>query len=345
MQIFGEETEQSAVTLPRYAQLIGYSECAFFGISSTGNDNFECRELWLQSQREEIAMYLHEAQVDLEQILNYPIGLQWFADERHSYRYKILTKFGKVIASGVKTTTVISNAATVDLTVDPCHIHINPSTVSSDFDEVRIYYPGTAIEIVPSNITWAAGTGLLIEIPKCRLIAEAYWVNPSSGWLYTDNTHFLASIDVKRVYNDPLTQAHLVYKNDAVDFDQELYTDTGQYIINPAIGEMQIETQFAGCCKNYYQVGVNYCAGLVPVPRATENAIIRLAHSKMATEPCGCDVTQRLWKRDRNIPQVLTRERINCPFGLSDGAWYAWKWACNNELVRASPLIGRRDFA
>jgi hypothetical protein len=30
--------------------------------------------------------------------------------------------------------------------------------------------------------------------------------------------------------------------------------------------------------------------------------------------------------RDRKQSEVLTRERLNCPFGPSDGPWFAWRW-------------------
>jgi len=73
-------------------------------------------------------------------------------------------------------------------------------------------------------------------------------------------------------------------------------------------------------------VRVNYYDGKQYLSRQMEDAIVRLAHAKMPDEPCGCDVAQRMWKRDRNVPEVLTRERINCPFGMSDGAWIAWQF-------------------
>lgn len=289
-------------------------------------------------------MYLHEAQEDLEEIIQYPIGKKWFSYERHKPKTSILTKFGKIIASGIQATTNLSLAATVDLTVDPCVITINPIAQPSDYSEIHVFHPATDVEIIFSNILWDAVNGLRIYVPKCRLIATAYEENPPEGWVYSDNTHFEATVDVKRIYNDPTTQARLVYRKPLTDFDQELYKVTDQYIQRADIGLMEIKFLTSDCCNDYEWLDVNYCAGTEEVSRSMENAIIRLAHSKMATEPCGCDITQRMWKRDRFVPEILTRERINCPFGMSDGAWYAWKWANNKELVRSSPLISHRDF-
>lgn len=345
MQIFGQETQVSAVTLPRYAQIIGYSEYAFFGVSSEENDHYACREIWNRAQRDDILGTLAEAQEDIERILHYPIGKKWFADERHKFNKHILSEYGRIIAIGTKVTVDISLGATVDLSTDPCHVHVSPVVLPSDFSEVKIFYPGTDVEITPSNISQGSSiNSLLVEIPRCRLVAESYWENPEEGWVYSDDTKFTSTVDIKRVYNDPTTQAKLIYRDPDTDFDLELETLTGLYNPKPEIGEMVAEILSRNCCHNYFQVKINYCAGAIPVTRSMENAIVRLAHSKMATEPCGCDITQRLWKRDRFIPQILTAERINCPFGMSDGAWYAWKWANNNELVRISPLISRRDF-
>lgn len=79
---------------------------------------------------------------------------------------------------------------------------------------------------------------------------------------------------------------------------------------------------------------INYLSGLTALTAQDKSMIIRLAHAKMPNEPCGCDITQHMWSRDRNIPQILTAERLNCEFGLSDGAWMAWKYANKKAAIR-----------
>ena len=68
-----------------------------------------------------------------------------------------------------------------------------------------------------------------------------------------------------------------------------------------------------------------YLSGLTALSQQMKSALVRLAHTKMPEELCGCDTYTRLWARDRHVPDVLTRERINCPFGMMDGAWEAFK--------------------
>jgi hypothetical protein len=46
-----------------------------------------------------------------------------------------------------------------------------------------------------------------------------------------------------------------------------------------------------------------------------------------------------MWAADRAMPEVFSRERINCPFGMSAGAWVSWKWALGLKLVRGG-IVG-----
>jgi hypothetical protein len=95
----------------------------------------------------------------------------------------------------------------------------------------------------------------------------------------------------------------------------------------------------ASClCSRPERVRLNYKAGVTSLSYQAEDAILRLAHAKMPEEPCGCDVVQRLWKRDREVPKIVTSERLNNPFGLNDGAWIAWRFAMDLRKVRVGVL-------
>ncbi|MHA2066141.1 MAG: hypothetical protein ACXABY_17355, partial [Candidatus Thorarchaeota archaeon] len=69
-----------------------------------------------------------------------------------------------------------------------------------------------------------------------------------------------------------------------------------------------------------------------------EDAIIRLANTKMPEDPCGCETAQRLWREDRQRPDPTTVPRLNNPFGMSNGAWAAWKYAQAMKVFRAGVL-------
>jgi hypothetical protein len=341
MQIFGEVTPRSVIPLARYAQLIGYSECAFFGVAHEDNIRSACREIWTKPQRDEILLYLAEAQDELEGIIQYPLQPTWFADEYHSINlsHRLMTRFGKVISLGIQATSIISSGAVVDLTVTPNPTITIPFSGSYPLTEIHIFYPGTDMEITPSNIV-IVGANLVVSIPKCRLVDYSLLDNPSSGLLYTDDSNFQDTVDLKRIYTDSSVQGKLWYRDNLCSsFCAETYDSVCGYLKDPEIGAIILDRITCSCSKGYEKVSINYVAGLQTLTRQAEMTLIRLAHSKMPTEPCGCDVTQRMWHRDRDIPKILTKERIDCPFGMSDGAWMAWKWACDMELKRAGALI------
>jgi hypothetical protein len=93
-----------------------------------------------------------------------------------------------------------------------------------------------------------------------------------------------------------------------------------------------------GCSSRPKLVRLNYYAGLETLTRQAEDAIVRLAHAKMPEEPCGCQQALRVWKRDTLIPEVLSRERLMCPYGLAEGAWIAWRFSKAMTMFRGSVL-------
>lgn len=351
MQISSEVISRSVVSLPRYAKLIGYRECAFFGVSHEENIAFACREIWTKSQRDDISAYLQEAQEAIERVLEYPLEPKWIADERHDLNSILITDWGKVIEPGIRAEEELSgdlpvNVESFGAPLDTFTVSFISPSVIDDLSEVHVYYPDSDIEIYPSEITYDEISQLLtILIPRCRMVAYDMFDNPPEGLLYTDNDNFQDTVDVKRIYTDNSIQAKLIYRPEACPTDcTESYDNVCIFMDTPAIGKIRVSYGYPSTCKQYSHVELNYKAGAEELTRTMESMVIRLAHSMMPTEPCGCDVTQRLWMRDREIPKILTKERIECPFGMSDGAWIAWKWACGLQLNRLSTLIGKRKL-
>lgn len=341
-----------AVPLPRYFQLIQITECSGWGVLNPDDQEPGCRDIWTKFQRDEVERYLAEAQEEIEQQIHYPMTKRWFTDEKHPYRYPVFTDWGKVIEGGIKATSTIQAGAVVNHATDPAVIGPIVTTVT-DTEEIRVFHPGTDVEIIPSAITISGGN-VTIRIPRCRMVLAALADNPVEGLAYGDLANFEATVDVKRIYNDPSTNAVLIWPHQCTAVCAQggctEYTYTGcEYVRLPEIGSLDVTPAIysAGswvtgsnpaCCRGNPQfVKLNYRAGTV-VTRQMEDAIIRLAHSKMPDEFCGCDVWTRLWRRDRFVPEILTRERLNCPFGLSDGAWIAWSFTRQFRLVRGDVL-------
>jgi hypothetical protein len=349
--------EASAVKLPRYAAIIGYRECAFFGVGHLPV-TYGCRTIWTKPQRDMIIKYLAEAQEEIEQQTGYPLMPRWFTDEVRAYKFPLHTRWSKVIAAGVRAESDIATGATVDHTADPAVVIVATTLTSDQLDEVHVYHPGSDVEIWPSCLTLAGGF-LTISIPRCRLVTEAASDNDETGVDYSDTTAagpFEQTVDVKRVYNDSSTQAVMVWPHSngscscgSVSCPScSEYTKTAcMYVRKPEIGTIDVLpatysggswSVTYGCSSRPKLVRLNYYAGLETLTRQAEDAIVRLAHAKMPEEPCGCQQALRVWKRDTLIPEVLSRERLMCPYGLAEGAWIAWRFSKAMTMFRGSVL-------
>lgn len=341
-----------AITMSEYTRLIGYAECAFWGIRWIGNDPYPCRQIWSLPEREMIQNALLEAQDEIESIIHYPLSPRWFANERHDAHNPIVAQWGHILEAGVMANTMIQAGATVDYASDPAVITVNIGSCAPA--DVHIFLPHTDIEIEIESIGPTPSSTPItydIEIPRCRLVDQGYRDNPELGWDYSDvSTWGTPTVDVRCIANDSSTQAVTISKGFC---NTQTCADTRGtgciYIRNNELGfiDVQLASYANGawsrdytCCRAKW-VEINYKAGKQMLSRQEKDTIIRLAHSKMADEPCGCDVTQRLWKRDRHIPEILDTARLDCPFGLSDGAWIAWKFATTFALRRGSLLFSK----
>lgn len=336
--------EASAVRLARYAQIIEYPECNFFGVNNPNiSTGFQCREIWSKPQRDTILKYLAEAQYEIEQETGYPLAPRWIGSGQSEeyqdwqpFKWRVITKYARYIEGGIQASSDISLAEAINTATDPGVV--GPvATAVTDTDEIKVYHPGTDVEIDPSDITISGGN-VTISIPRCRTVKESVADNPDTGLDYTDLTNFESTVDIKRVYNDDSTLVTLAYKNDCNACTESTFAGCF-YPLNKKLGIVDIRLTSSNLCSCRVDVmRLNYKAGADVLTRQAEDAIIRLAHSKMPTEPCGCEVTKRLWARDRNIPDVLTRERLNCPFGLNDGAWIAWQFAQSMKVMRGGKM-------
>lgn len=332
----------SAVKLARYAQLADYAEDQFFGVFNPATQQEACKTIWTHRMRSQLAKYLREAQDEIELICGYPLSPRWIVDEPHPYAFPAHATWQKIIAAGIRGSTVISSGAVVSHAADPAVI--TAATTITDADEIRVYHPGTDIEIIPSAIAIAGGN-VTISIPRARMVKAALQDNDEDGLAYGTTSNFEAMVDVKRIYNDTSTEGGLVWFHQSSSCDCSVCNglcndyaitaciylrnkDTGAFDLLPAAYSGGVWTPSCSCyCSEPDQVRLNYLAGLTPLNFQAEDAIIRLAHAKMPQPPCGCGTIQEMWSRDRKVPDVLDTARLNCPFGLSDGAWVAWKFA------------------
>lgn len=336
-----------AVSLPRYFKIVQIKECAGFGVNNSDDPELGCRTIWTKSQRDWLARYLAEAQEEIEQVTGFPLTQRWFANERQPFSNPVQAKWGKVISGGIRGESDISLGEVIDQTSDPAVIGPVATTVT-DEAEIFVYHPGTDIEIIPSSVTISGGF-VTIEVPRCRTVTQAANDNDSAGLQYNDLTNFETTVDIKRVYNDNSVNAELVWLHSctvacSTNGCSEKTQSACIYVNFSEVGSLNIQpANYSGgswnarsICYNGLPelVRLNYRAGIEPTLQM-EEAVIRLAHSKMPSDFCSsCDTFSRFHKRDNIVPDVLTKERLNCPFGLSNGAWIAWTFAKQFKMVR-----------
>ena len=142
-----------ALSLPEYASIIGYDECAFFGVAYDGPIEYDCRMFSTEWQRMDVYRALVEAQELMESVLGYPLCPTWvigapeqFGEQRYvdvqPSGTPLLTKWGHIIAAGVQAESTLQADATVTYSVEPATV--GPLTVTiGDTAEVKIFYPGS----------------------------------------------------------------------------------------------------------------------------------------------------------------------------------------------------------
>lgn len=355
------ETPNCAVSLARYAKLINYEEAAFWGVVWENQYLRGCDPLWSENERMNIQIALAEAQQEIEEVIGYPLcqtqvlgvnvnNPRW-ADQQKYCSSRLVTRYPRIIAPGLLTTEVVGSE--VDLSYDGADgiaVAGPVATSATSADEIKIYYPDSPREITPSKISISGGF-VTVEIPRYRMVKQEFLNFVEGGVDYSILGNFLSAVDIKRVYIDPTTNATLVRPNCRNNSCANGCTECTQsaciYVrdhflgvvdVSPANWDADLEEWSTKviCRSNYSLVRLNYVAGIRHIDLKAELAIIRLAHAKMGRPPCQCDKTSQMWHRDYDVTGAVTRERVNCPFGLSTGAWIAYKWAQSMASKRAS---------
>lgn len=360
-------TPNCAVSLARYAKLINYEEAAFWGVTWENQYLKGCDPLWSEYERMSLQNTLAEAQQEIEQTIGYPLcptyisgtysdNPRWF-DQQDFRSSRLITRYPRILAAGVGVTATVELESEIDYDSVAGLGIVGPLATSAENSyEIKIFYPGSDREITPSKITLASGN-VTIEIPRYRMVKQEFLneaSDPNGTTIRYENINFfLTTVDVKRVYTDPSTQAELVRphcrNNNCVNGCYECTQSACIYVRDPFLGIVDVSpatwnedleewSNRTVCAGNYRLIRLNYLAGVRRLDLQAEMAIVRLAHSKMGRPPCQCDKTGQMWQKDYDVTGAVTRERVNCPYGLSNGAWQAYRWALSLSSKRSSIL-------
>lgn len=349
------ESAQPYLSLDRYRQLTGLPKWRFNGVENPAENTSSCNQCFSQFERDMIARALVDAEELLAQHLNFYLGPRFLVDYDHVYTDPIVLRWGHVIGGGIQgLTDVTADVAASDFTVDPATITIPTASFAGGTDEIYIIETDSDLEIVPDRVT-TVGANYVIYIGWEKLVDWDDLETQEDCLTYGDLTLLtLAELTIYREYLDDSSQATITYGPSCTCYCSgsacagEEYTGC-VYIVDEQISKVRVQqstysggawscdyTTVCGCYRGD-KVTVRYRAGSSTIP-GWEQAVMRLAHTYLAWEPCGCGIFDRTLDRDRTEPTVLTTEILNNPLGRMDGAWYAWQWLQNTKHVRAFML-------
>jgi len=302
--------------------------------------------------REELALSLYEAEEMLATDLGYTLSYKYQTDRDHVLYNPITLRWARLVGGGVRARTEITPSAS-DFTTDPATITVAQSDFPGGTSEIVIIEDSTGFEIEWDSVA-TSGTDYVISIDQCKLIefdnledqrdtAINYDATfPAATWLGLDE------LTVYREYRDVSDQATIIFgprcscwfaSGEActgVSYDACIWAKDFENSIVAVQSAEYIDTTwshssiFLTGCYEGDRVEVNYLAGTADEP-GYKKAILGLAHALISFEPCGCSGARLRWTHDNRIPNILTAERINCPYGLKEGAWYAWNWMMSHQ--------------
>jgi hypothetical protein len=321
--------------MDRYQEILGLGVNGFNGVNDPDDrENIQCNGLWKQSERDRLAMGILQAESMREDELSYHLGYKYDHEEMVEPYNPVTLRWRHLVEIGVPTHADIQLAYPLVLGADAAPNDPVVLTITSGVtpSEVRVYYPGEDNEIRPSRVT-SNGTTLTIHIPRARLVDPDYNDDRDDPVSYYDNSYFLTTVDVKRLYQDANNAAQYFWRQAYPECPTDCLIDTqnscwkiasrrayrlSTIFFRPASysGGAWSTTSFS-----YSNVPdglyVTYRSGLQDMRR--EMLTARLAHTLLPYSPCDCQIVNVTWEGDRAyIPNTYT------PYGSMRGAVEAW---------------------
>lgn len=345
--IGGVNVGSSAIPLCQYPAITGADECGFWGVRYDGQGNAACGYIWRKYQRDRLMSALAQAQESIENLLNYPL-VPKFVEDRQVWGNPVLTKYARIIDFGRPVSYVIESGIAVDYNTEPATI--GPFVIPDSAEPTELvvqHLDGSTVCIESMEVS---GNFVTLYIPRCRLVNPDQADNPKEGWDYNDLDNFASTVNVHWHTVDTTVQAKAVFPN-ACTCTEDQHEACPQ-IVHQSVGIVDIRPltwddaaqrwKVAHWCGQPRFVDLYYRAGLLQPNSTLMNAVVRLAHTKLPAEPCGCEVVNQLWKQDMDRPEFVSFEQARCPFGDSDGAWYAYTQVMARRALRMSVFNSRQ---
>lgn len=315
-----------SLTLDRYAELLRIPTAAFNGLNKPDDElKFACNAIWKQHNRDHLAVYIAMAEERRRQELDFHLSPTYESVD-YGYSYPLIISKKHLIEIGEKTTVTISLGEAVSLgTYDDPVVFAIVTTVTEE-DEIKVFYPGEDVEIHPSSISISGGTAT-ISIPRGRLVKPSLNDNRDDPLDYYDDSNFLATVDIKRVYYSESAGVKFMWLNPT----------TGSYMYQTAKPIIEdAEEGIVRCVPATYSGGTwgltaflysgkpykirLKCVSGIQQSMNTQLLTARLAHTLMPYKPIDCESVTQYWQNDN----TLNPRKVMTPYGDKNGAVEAW---------------------
>lgn len=336
---------------------------------------------------EEVAEAIREAEDKIEAALHWRLVPAWeeaeWANLPRPWRPEMMNysmtdlrgmplavepEWHKLLMPGVRATTRLAAATAIvysdtdgDQYKETATVTIAAGTLT-DVNEIVLVYPGKDLTgewiIRPAHVALTGGNFVITfrrELALLTALSEKFGAKAIDGMVDAD---FLATIDVWRVYNDPSTQAVLMWEPgagcacDCIETGGcpacEIQTQAacmtvrgtlqdGRWALTPATWDPDTETFTRAVllnCRAPDSVQLNYRAGDPAYASKWERAVAYYAMALLNRNPCNCTVDSfRYWREDLAFAGGQNQEThfvpderdLSNPFGSRRGMVHAWR--------------------
>lgn len=341
----GVYRSQLGMTLDRYQEVMGLyggiDMCAFNGINRrTDNHDNQCIDIVSQSQRDNLARFLLQAEQKREEWLGYFLSPKWMVNEEQDVTAgnpfmldkKYLIQVGypamTLIEAGVAISYGTPPFTSLNEPTDPIVLTVTTAVAVS---EILVTYPGETVPINPTSKS-ASGGVVTIRIPRCRLVKPEYNDDRDDAPSYYDTDVFLKTVDIYRSWADPALGVQFVWLDPGCGTaDCTTVCQSACHVIAGAmaydLSTVQVAAAtYSGGSWTYARptyvtkplsVRFHYISGKQTM--TNEIYTVRLAHTLMPRPPCSCDIVKQQWTEDRDVV-----ERTWTSYGRRAGAIEAW---------------------
>lgn len=306
---------QMGLSLDRYAEVMLLDTDAFNGLNRPPSPDSACRSIWTQTQRDHLAQFIVAAETMRERELHYYLAPKITWQEEHPIPPNgnpfILT-WKHLISVGVPRWSLIEDNITIDYSSDPAQVVI---VTDVEAGEIRVTYPGEAVEINPTSIRSSGASQVTISIPWARLIRPELNDDRDDHLNYYDMSNYLPTVDVWRYEIDETAGVTYVFRGAGCD-NSPCAISCAPACARIAgerarrISQISVYPTTTGChtCdhRSASLIRVTYLSGKTDILNEIYTA--RLAHTLMPYSPCGNDQLTQHWKDDHAfVPGVNTR--------------------------------------